>query len=399
MAGATKAEKAMQAVVEVAIQRNMDNVNTKLNDILTSIDGVKSAISAATTRIADLEQRFDAFEDSIAPTVVSEVQKATTGITQDINTLNMTVDNVRAQVDAIKLDSTCKNIDERSIVIKRLEIKDADKLEEEVTKLIRVVLKIHVPIESVCFLREIEGRITPIKVTFRSVDDKIAVLRVKSELEETDIYEDVRIEVYRDKMEIINRSNWITILNKLGKEGKGLRVAGSGKIVRKTRNTEKDGDDVKGNGGAIVSADDGSEASPGTQGGPVPGSVGKPKKKKRRRKQRSAAANGGTNGAPKSTEVAAETNSLHKSPGGSETENGNSSTLTSPAHAAQGKGGPASAMGSNVVTRQRAARASASMPAEDTVLTTATVLNPELEAEAPDMNSVSNGTTLKPRTK
>ncbi len=169
----------MQAVVEAAIQRNMDKVNKKLGDILTSIDGVKSAVTAATTRIADLERRFDTMEDSIAPTIVSEVEKSTQGITQDINTLNLSVDNITVQVEAIKADSTCENIDERSIVIKRLEFQDADNLMDEVIKMIHVVLGVHAPIESVTFLREIEGRITPIEVTFRNIEDKIAVLRVE----------------------------------------------------------------------------------------------------------------------------------------------------------------------------------------------------------------------------
>ena len=55
MAGNTKTEKAMQAEVEAAIGKHMDKVNKKLSDILTSIDGVKSAVTAATSRIADLE--------------------------------------------------------------------------------------------------------------------------------------------------------------------------------------------------------------------------------------------------------------------------------------------------------------------------------------------------------
>ena len=73
----------------------------------------------------------------------------------------------------------CKNIDECSIVIKQLTIQDTSDL------------IVHVPTESVSLLREIEGRITPIKVTLQKIEDKIAVLHIKSELEDTDLHEDV----------------------------------------------------------------------------------------------------------------------------------------------------------------------------------------------------------------
>ena len=59
----------MQTIVKAAIQQNLKSVNEKLSDISTSIGGVKSAISAAMTRIADLEKRFDSMEDLIGLTV------------------------------------------------------------------------------------------------------------------------------------------------------------------------------------------------------------------------------------------------------------------------------------------------------------------------------------------
>ena len=76
-------------------------------------------------------------------------------------------------------------------------------------------------------------RTAPVKVVMANCNDRAMVLSNKQKLADYKDMEKVRIEKFLTKSDALARDNWSTILNALGEAGKHLRVAGTGRIVKK----------------------------------------------------------------------------------------------------------------------------------------------------------------------
>ena len=68
----------------------------------------------------------------------------------------------------------------------------------------------------------------------KSKDDVALVMTNKSKLMEYDNLDKVHIEAFMSKADVITRDNWNTIIRLMGNAGKGVRVAGTGRIVRRS---------------------------------------------------------------------------------------------------------------------------------------------------------------------
>ena len=129
---------------------------------------------------------------------------------------------------------------------------------------------------------------------------------VRSHVEYEDLYK-VHIEGFCTKQEVIAKDNWNTILKLLGDAGKTVRVAGSGRIVRKNeRGRPQNGPGESGEEKQPEPTTKGGDTVSGAPGTPdVQSAMPKPPRKKRSKKKRRQSGKNGTESAPKSHEVAA----------------------------------------------------------------------------------------------
>ncbi len=303
-------DKKLREAIGEAVAKGLQGVETKLDRVTEKVDGLCLSMGSIETRLSTLEQQLQGVNDLVETAVVKEVATATGGLRDDISTLELKMDSVQQQLATVKDTNGNTTKEETSVIIRNLELEDDNILLDEVKDLFVSVLEISVHVETVERYKTHSKKPGPIRVQLKSKDDVTLVMTNKSKLMDYDNLDKVHIEAFMAKADVITRDNWNTVIRLLGNAGKGVRVAGTGRIVRRTGIGEQRPQTAANPGGgkqqSVPTTQQGATVS-GTQGDPFP-QPAKPleprlkKKKKRRPRQK-----GGTNSADNSHEVALST--------------------------------------------------------------------------------------------
>ena len=300
-------DKKTRDAIGEAVAKGLLGVEAKLETMTQKVDGLCTSMGTIETRLSTLESQLQGVNDLVETAVAKEVSTATSGIRDDITTLELKMGSVQQQLADIKDTDVNKEKECTSVIIRNLALEDDNKLLEEVKDIFISVLEISVHIVSADRYKTHSKKSGPIKVQLTSRDEVTLVMSNKSKLMDYENLDKVHIEAFMTKAEVITRDNWNTVIRLLGNAGKGVRVAGTGRIVRKAEKGERRpqagesaaGGDMQGQPTTPADA-----AVSGTSGGPpIPGAKPLSQRKKKRKKRRTTPKNG-TNDSNNSDQVA-----------------------------------------------------------------------------------------------
>ena len=180
-----------------------------------------------------LETTVNDLDDKITSRVKAEVKSSTWALREDMDVLERKVDDIKVNLRDAEESYIQANVDNRSLIIKNMTVENEEELLQCVFELIMDMLGVSVTIEEAFRFKAYGKRVTPIKVTLRTLEEKVEVLRNKWKLSELDAYKNIRIEACASRSDVTNKQNWNLLLSACGDIGKVLRVSGNGRLLRK----------------------------------------------------------------------------------------------------------------------------------------------------------------------
>ena len=210
----------------------------------------------ATQQNIDLDARFGRIEQLIMQQVAGLKIYIEDTLTEKINELRIYVDEevarVSSRVDALEQITREMSIDkekaclfepETTVVAINLPFQEDEDLDEKVDSMIHRDMALSVPILRTTRLKPAQPRSTRfgdvskpglVKIQFRSVDDKVKVLREKKRLSTTHDYKHVYLRSSKHHTERIAEANFKTMLDLLpGDIGKNYLMSGNGRLVKR----------------------------------------------------------------------------------------------------------------------------------------------------------------------
>ena len=300
-------DKKTRDAIGDAVARGLHGIETRLDSMNEKVAGLCSSMGSIEQRLSTLEGQLQGVDNLVEAAVEKEVKSATRGLQDDVSTLEMKVDRVQEQLAEIKVTNTNKDIDESSVIIHNLAVEDENKLIDEVKDIFTSVLEISVHVNTVDRFKTYSKNPGPIRVQLASKEEVVTVMKNKNKLMEYQNLDKVHIEAFMTKADMITRDNWNTVIHLLGNAGKGVRVTGTGRIVKKAEHGDQrppaTGATLGGEAQMQPTTDTGDAVS-GTSGGPtVPGANPLAQRAKKKKKRRPRGKNG-TNNVDNSQQVA-----------------------------------------------------------------------------------------------
>ena len=190
----------------------------------------KKRIEAQSKTIEQVEIRLTAkikeeFE-SLQKYIDQEVSVLTSRIT-DIENKVVTLENRQKMADKFNCDTT--------VVVSNLPFEHGEDLEKKIDTLIKDGLRLHgLPVIRVLRLNSHNGKPGLVKAQFRSLEDKIRLLKVKGNLLQTQRYQRVFIRSSQTHAERMAYHNMRMILSSNPELNKNYRLSGNGKLIPKS---------------------------------------------------------------------------------------------------------------------------------------------------------------------
>ena len=226
--------------VKALIKSQIGEVNTSLDKTNTSLEKIEKQLDSNVKR---LERLINENRDELKAELKTQIKQVQDNHDMDIGQLSARIDRVEVKMEEVKQTASKFNPDV-SIIIVGLPFADG----EDVAQRVATLLADGLQCDPVPALVNVE-RLIPrgqgsgiIKVEFRSVEEKVAVLRRKRSLRENEDFQHVYIHNAKSHAERLIEINFRTLLKELPC-GRDYFFTGSGRLSRRAQ-TEAEGSET-----------------------------------------------------------------------------------------------------------------------------------------------------------